>query len=35
MESIMLDWSNLTFFFVAAVALLLMPGPAVSLPTLE
>jgi threonine/homoserine/homoserine lactone efflux protein len=25
----MLDWSNLTFFFVAAVALLLMPGPAV------
>jgi threonine/homoserine/homoserine lactone efflux protein len=25
----MLDWSNLTLFFVAALALLLMPGPAV------
>jgi threonine/homoserine/homoserine lactone efflux protein len=29
MESTMLDWSNLTLFFVAALALLLMPGPAV------
>jgi threonine/homoserine/homoserine lactone efflux protein len=25
----MLDWHNLTFFFVAALALIIMPGPAV------
>jgi threonine/homoserine/homoserine lactone efflux protein len=29
MESIMLDWPNLALFFVAALVLLLMPGPAV------
>jgi threonine/homoserine/homoserine lactone efflux protein len=29
MESTMLDWPNLALFFVTALALILMPGPAV------